>query len=345
MSSIARPLLSLRTALAALLFTAALTTACVRLGAVDDRTFIHRAKVRDERLGRSDGFPVVIAIPLAHDARGPMGSIGRLAYDALFAGAGYPPFRFNVTFSCAHVDEIGRSAYADPRSIWFNVFFGYYELDVRQEAWGRPFGYRSTERGAEIVFEDVVRVGKADWNYFSNHIYGVPLEAIRPHDVVDMSRVRTVHHGRERIGDGYWDVIELWDLVVVSAYQAKRDKRRLEETFGDLTTLWLDAFGTTAPGDAFPTSFVPMKIHARMYMAHNAEGGAIPDDKGRYETYIFGATVNQDYPDAAENARFLDLQLEALRGVIAKHNRARGFADAGPPRGAAAPTSPPRTGP
>jgi hypothetical protein len=307
------------------LLFAALCSACVRFGTIDDQAILPIPVVSDGHGGHSAAFPLVLRIPVGPHERGPMAEVGRVAYDALFADAAYPPFVFNVTFASAAPDSSGRSAYSDPRSIWFNVFFGCYEVDVSQTAWERPFGYRSTDQGAEVAFEDIARIGKADWNYFSNHVYGVPRDAIRPHDVVDMGSMRATYLGRERIGERYWDAVELRDIVVASACQSSKDAVRLEETFPGLTPLWQSSFGTKAPDDAVARSFVPMKIRARIYMAYSESYDALRGEPN-YNTYFVGATVNQDYPNEVENERFLGLQLTALRSVILEHMQDQGFA-------------------
>src|SRR5262249_37246291 len=142
------------------LLFAALCPACVGFGTIDGQAFIHIPEVADDSIGHSAGFPLVLRIPVGPHARGPMAEVGRVAYEALFADAAYPPFVFNVSFASAAPDYYGRSAYTDPQSIWFNVFFGAYEIDVSQAAWERPFGYRLTAHGAEIAFEDIARIGK-----------------------------------------------------------------------------------------------------------------------------------------------------------------------------------------
>lgn len=98
--------------------------------------------------------------------------------------AGQPRFVFNVCFSCGDGDSQG--VYADPESIWFNVFFGYYQIDVARSLWERPFGYRRGTGGAlEIHHRDLAAIGEADWNHFSNFLYGVPLGVVKRHQELE----------------------------------------------------------------------------------------------------------------------------------------------------------------
>jgi hypothetical protein len=307
---------------AALLLLGTLSAGCM-LGEIDDHAIVHRAHVDDDRIGHSKAFPTVLRVPVGPEPTGGMAEVGRLAHEALFPT--YPPFAVNVAFACGQTQLLtGRGPYANPRSIWYNVFFGFYEIDAPRSEWKRPFGYRLTDRGPEVDFEDVIRLGKADWNYFSNHVYGVPIEAIRPHDTVDMRTMRTVNHGRQRIGERWWDVIELWGMTVVSPYEAARDRHTLQETFPVLTRVWRGAFGLSEADDAFPRSFFPTRIHAKMYVSFT-EGHDGKRGEEIYETFVFGGTVNEDYKDQAENARFLDLQMASLRGLIINHGQGMGF--------------------
>lgn len=306
------------TRLSPLLLAAALP-ACHLFGEFDEHPLVTPPSFSDDKLGDADGLSTVLRVPMGPAGQGAMGRVGKLAYHALFEDAGYAPFVVNVSFACSR-PRLGRSEYADARSIWFNVFLGFYQIDVTPEHYDHPFGYKRQGDALVLDFEALARLGKADWNYFSNHVYGVPLDVVRRYDRVPSPRAEDL--GRTRVGDRYWDTVELRDIKVVSAYEAE-DDRRLEDTFGDLTQIWQMAFGTTRPGDRFPRSFAGTRMRARLYLAYSTE--PTPGGKPAFHTHVFGATINEDYPDHEENERFLELQLGALRGAIFREAGDDGF--------------------
>jgi len=253
--------------------------------------------------------------------------VGKLVKEAFFPDD--PPFLFNVAFSCGDPGIFGKGLYTDPRSIWFNVFFGYYEIDAPCSTWARPFGYRAAAPGAAVEFADVVRIGKADWNYFSNHVYGVPLAAIRPLDAIDMGTVTRRDLGRKRIGDSWWDHIELDGVEVVSAYTAPGEKGRLEDTDGFFSRIWRAIFGRPCPRPGATPSFVPTRMRAELYMAWT-KAKDVDVNGPVWRTLIFGGTVRSDHPDGAAARRFLDRQLAAVEKVMVHAHPKDGFASAAP---------------
>ncbi len=156
---------------------------------------------------------------------------GALAKRNLFAHT--PPFNFAVNFASAkpelkwHGGNLRTSSlYTNPTSKWFNVFFGYYELASNTSAgWDRPIGYESDQK--TLKPDDMVRVAKADWNYISNYMYGVPESAIAGKGLNNVEYasasnpdgIKVLYHGREKIGEKYWDKIEVQNVDAVSAYR------------------------------------------------------------------------------------------------------------------------------
>lgn len=69
--------------------------------------------------------------------------------------------------------------YGDPASHWFNVFAGYYEIDVARAVWGRPFAYLRGEDGArQVDSAEVAALGSADWNYLAREDGGALVETV-----------------------------------------------------------------------------------------------------------------------------------------------------------------------
>lgn len=294
------------------------------LGSINGRSFAVVPVIADPRIGRSRGWPLVMRFRVDDAAAGFPGGIGRIAHRALFSGS--PGFTLNVVFASARPSLFGRSDYANPRSIWYNVFFGYYQVDVSREAWGRPFAYDlHAEGGPAIRVEELARLLKADWNHLSNQLYGVPEDAIRPLDRVDPRGLESDHGGRVRKEgwDGAWDALEIRELEVVGPYSAAEGRDYVD--LGPVTgLLWRLCFGThpRCAGDA--RSFHPTRLRMRAYLCFAAG----EDERGEavYRTFVFGAVINKDYDrvDPEENARFMDLQMEEIERLIGEQ-RGIGF--------------------
>ncbi len=193
------------------------------LGAVDGHVFAAGVQIDDPRIGASVSPPVVVRIEVDENGKPEPAGVGALVKRKFFADR--QPFLFNVMFACGRPEPGGAGSYTDPRSIWFNVFVGYYEIDVSKALWKRPFAYDLD--GKQVEMDDMIRLGKADWNYFSNYVYGVPEGAITPHDALAPARGRSL--GKERIGHRMWDLIEIEGAEMVSAYVSGQDGQRLAD--------------------------------------------------------------------------------------------------------------------
>jgi hypothetical protein len=296
------------------------------VGEVKNAIFIHGADFSSRKFGESRAFPAVLEIVIDDEEREP-GNVGRLVKRALFPHDGR--LLFNVAFSCGDPGLWGKGLYTDPRSIWFNVFFGYYELDAPVATWARPFGYRQDGDRFQPELSDVVRIGKADWNYFSNRLYGVPLAAIAPHDAFDMEKIGHQHLGRVRIGESWWDHVVLEGVEVVSAYTAPGEKGRLEDADRLFSPIWRAIFGRPCPRPEATRSFFPVPMRAELYMAW-AKATDVDVEGPVWRTLIFGGTVRSDHPRPDEAREFLHLQLDAVRKVMAHAYARDGFATESP---------------
>ncbi len=282
-----------------------------------DGKFAPPARLDDPKIGRSMAAPGVFAVEVSRDSRGLDGA-GRVAHERLFPS--YPRFVFKARYSCGRSEPGEPGAYGDPLSIWFGVQLGYYEVDVPRSLWARPFGY-SLE--GEPMPEEVVRLGKADWNYFSNWLYGVPDAAIRGHDDAGPGAFAALETGRVRIGRRLWDRVLLRDVEVSSAYCAHGTSDLEDRPF--LGPIWRLALGAPHPRPEVRESFPAIRLSAGLYMTFK-EGWSEELHEPCWQTFIFGGTMNQGYPDEVENQRFLALQLEAVRRVIEER-----FPDLGAP--------------
>jgi hypothetical protein len=293
------------------------------IGKIGGDSSVKNVVVDDERFGESGSAPSVLKI-VVDDKRGTPGDVGRKVKQLFFPDE--PRLIFNVAFSCGAPCPC-RALYADPKSIWFNVFFGYYQLDVAKEEWKRPFGYYLSPAQPVIALLDILRLGKADWNYFSNYMYGVPEAEIQPYNGIDSSRVIFKQLTREKIGNSYWDHIQIDGVEVVSAYVSGRDGKHLVETDAIWTPVWRALFGPSQPKPEFAHSFIPTHMRAEIFMAYSEhDNDANLNEQRAFSTLMFGATINTDYADWGENEEFLGAQRESIRNVIASD-----YADAGFP--------------
>jgi hypothetical protein len=227
---------------------------------------------------------------------------GRLVKVKLFQD--HPPFVFNTVACVGAADASGRGAYPNPNSIWFNVFFGCYQIDARKGDWKRPFGYEAA-RGAEskIFFDDVARLGEADWNVFSNWMYGVPLEQIEPYLGVDP--VDTYQEpAPERIGNTLWHTATIDKATCVSTYESDAPGAVRLITNTKIDFVWRRAFGLPNPQANNPDSFVPTTLKAGLHMAY-------AEDDDAYHTVICGGTAL-----VSADPKFLAVQMAAVRSVI-----------------------------
>ncbi|MFT3769391.1 MAG: hypothetical protein QM820_28470 [Minicystis sp.] len=284
------------------------------IGAVGGQIEAHPPVIHDPETGPSRCIvPTITRIPVDTVPR--IGSeVGRLVKQTFFADV--PDFLFNVCFSVGWFPLGGAGPYSDPASPWFNVFAGYYQIDCPKPAWNRPFGYDISGRCPAVNFDEVLRIGKADWNYFSNWMYGVPIESIIPHDAPDPD-VRCASLGRQVVGASQWDLIDLDGFSAVSAYpsSAPGAPQLVENTL--LAPMWRLTFGEPSRREGHETSFPGAKMHARLYMAFS-------EDEEAYHTYLFGGTINKAF-EGPENHALLGRQMAACREVMASHYPDLGF--------------------
>ncbi len=295
-------------------------------GDVDGRVAVPVAEVDDPRFGKSSGVPVVLEIDVDRVQKEPA-NVGHKVDDVFFQH--YPPLLFNVCFSCGAPKGACRvGEYGDPRSRWFNVFFGYYQLDVRCADRASPFGY---DENGVVQKDDVLRIGKSDWNYFSNWMYGVPEKAIAPNNTLDGATVDVKPKGITIAGRA-WDVLTIDKARMVSAYVSGKPGDATLEARGPYSFLWQAAFGFPTPlGKELPqlNSFFPCDMKAVLYMCARKVEHADYSGEATWQTFLFGGTVNQWWAQQnqrpEENEEFLQCQLEAVREVITSSYPTLGF--------------------
>lgn len=255
---------------------------------------------------------------------------------------GYPKFYVNVAFACGRAKAFRAGTYTDPRSPWFNVFVGYYQIDVPipvKNPNARPFGYRpavGVPKGSNQSYvlypEDLARLGQADWNYFSNYLYGVPMEAL---DRVGAPAVSLKQEEDTPVGSRWWSTLSGSGIEVSSAYATRVDGGFLAMNSKWLTELWRAWFGQ--PYQARPerdgprTSFSATPMSTRMLVAFDQVSDRRYKGVNSYfRTFVFGGSVSDEWgrnhPDGGRyNEAFLNHQLDVLTRRAAKLCPTLGF--------------------
>jgi hypothetical protein len=286
---------------------------CPAVGQIDGTPAVIEPVIEDPRFGRSQlCTPTVLRIFVDEDERA-IADVGRIVKQRMFPK--HRPFVFNTVACVGRVSPEGAPGlYSDPTSIWFNVFFGHYQLDCPKPAWTRPFGYRSAA-GIESEFEpeDIARLGKSDWNWFSNWMYGVPLEDVLPYSGIDMSSIVVETAPPARIGSTLWHGLTLSQVEVASCYESdsRGAGRLVRNTIVD--DVWRRSFGLPNPQPEHSVSFIPTTIEAQVRMAYW-------EDERAFHTLIFGGTAAADADPA-----FLAAQMAAVESVIERGYPNRGF--------------------
>jgi hypothetical protein len=272
----------------------------------------HPPAFDDPDFGRSRMSSKNVTRFFVQDRKRVLADVGRIVKNTLWSD--YPDWVFNTVACVGAFDEEGRGSYADPASIWFNVFLGYYQIDAPKPDWTRPFAYESAGgSSSKIRFDEIVRLGKSDWGYFSNWMYGVPADVVEAHNAFDMSALRATQWDAEVIGSTTWHRALVEGVDFVSAYEAD------DPGAGDLvdnaliSRLWRRAFGPPNPRPGHSESFIGTTMDAGMYIAYW-------EDADAFHTTIFGGTG-----PSAGDPRFLDRQMGAAKAVIAESYAGLGF--------------------
>lgn len=272
--------------------------------------------IKDPVFGNSMTIPSILEVIIDGRAGRTTPSALGVVTEELFSD--YPKFVVNVAFSCGKARSFRPGPYANPGSRWFNVFVGYYQIDVPRSQWTRPFGYRPDGSGGfSIDPAEIALLGRADWNYFSNYLYGVPLNALRAaKDKAELAMLPPVE-----IGSQTWDHLGGSDIRVASVYQASTGEKLLD-TWYFLNNLWRAAFGQPFTSDDPDASFGLTELEAELLVGYGQDTGDFDLQEPVYRTYVFGGTVNRSWALAdyatrqAENAAFLQLQITTLTTLI-----------------------------
>ncbi len=303
------------------------------VGEIGDSTGVAKpAVVNSPEFGRSSALPMILEVPVASEKIG-MLEVGKKVHDKFFPDA--PPFNFNVNFSCANATGLSReSEYTDPRSPWFNVFFGRYQIDAPTGApgeagkWDRPFGFVRPGSN-EINFDDLLKIGKADWGYFSNWMYGVPeadLDRIFKDANVGRTPTCTVTNPSVTINGKEYVECTVDGVMLPSAYVSGKDGKGLTNNDPLMSNVWRNVFGkqndavNKDPRLAGLESFTPTEMKMKFYLRQEKRWD--PElNSYAYSTQIYGGGINKtwagnDPAKQAHNERFLEAQMDAVKATM-----------------------------
>lgn len=282
------------------------------VGQVAGSTAVHPPMIDDARWGRSLPCSPAVLRFFVDDVGRSLAAAGQRAKRALFAD--HPPFVFNTVacVGCDPGDDVRR--YNDPQSPWFNVFFGYYQIDCAKDLWERPFAYRSAAgRESVVLVDDLIRVGMADWIWFSNWMYGLPADIAVSYSSGGARRATVSDQEVHRIGQGTWHRVRLEDVDVATCEEgAGPGARRLADNT-PLAAMWRRSFGPPRRRAQRRPSFGPVTLEAVCDLCY------WEDDKA-FHTVVFGATAR-----AGTDPTFLQTQLAALQAVRENSYPSLGF--------------------
>ena len=282
-------------------------------GVIGGQTDVHPPEVHDPVYGDSQNCTGAILRVHVDEGRRELCAVGSKVKSSMFP-APYPPFVFNAVACVGAFEPDGPQRYGNPESPWFNVFLGYYQLDCARAEWDRPFGFASAA-GADSapVVEDLTRLGKSDWNYFSNWDYGVPEDALEPYCHIDPASDANVDHGLVEIAGRRWRHVDLLGVEVASSYVSGHPGARQLVDNTVVSAMLHEGFGYPDPRPGYDTSFIPTRLDATLHMAY------VADDE-YFHTLIFGGTAH-----AGADRPLLDAAVEATKVVISEHYPGFGF--------------------
>lgn len=280
------------------------------VGEINNRFLYTAPQLSDSRFGDTTHLPTVLEIYIDTGHQWPL-EIGKKVKAVLFQN--YPPIVFNVCFACSRPSFFKRiSNYANPNSHWFNVFFGFYEINAPCSKWNRAFGF--TENG-ELNKDDLIRLGKADWNYFSNYLYGVPDTYCEQNSLISGNEQISITNSNKVINNQKYIEVEMSNIQVVSGYCASGDSLLNNQPI--VSQLWRKVFGIYPAIDNISQSFMSCTMKMKFYIRYDIVWDNDLQEKA-YNTYVCGGTINMHYTNTMYNEQFLNAQMQGLEKCMKK---------------------------
>jgi hypothetical protein len=255
----------------------------------------------DTKFGRSRDNNATVTINVSDND-----DIGKLLKELMFKN--YPDFYLNIIASSAVVDQNGISDYANPVSQWFNVFYGFYEIDIPISDRSLPYGFDSS---GIVIPLDIIRIGLCDWNMLSSYMYGVPYN-ICEHNTHITGNENLYVTGTIKIGKYTYIEVEFNNVLGTSVYQAKSSLLNKENP---ISKLLQQSWGGYPYIPGYDIPFPKVRMAGKFYITHitvfNYKLNCFC-----YKTIVGGGVINIDYYDGKFNNDFLNKQMSEIRNTI-----------------------------
>ncbi|HEX8705108.1 MAG TPA: hypothetical protein VF815_40125 [Myxococcaceae bacterium] len=206
------------------------------------------------------------------------GSIGATAHEPFTAGELRRLFDLVVVFTIGDFEDgAGCSSYFDPKSPWYNVFYGAYGVRSYKQD-GSPWGFR---RDGQPHLEELIEVPSLDYNFLTAGCLGCPPSRM-------CFRLEEAIPGKE----GPWHTAEVACVIPSGLHRMK------DAVSPDLS--YYAVFGV--PEERYLSSqresYEPVQMRGKMYFRPVAER----------TTLVWGGLC----PDTPEGQRLLNSILDAM---------------------------------
>ncbi len=108
--------------------------------------------------------------------------------------------------------------------------------------------------------------------------------------------------------------LEIENVEVVSAYPGKE---KLVNNYAAFSPLWRRVFGTHSHVKGYDESFMTTRLKSRFFIRYD-KSEDLDLKETSYNTYIYGGSINMDYPDSEYNEKFLQAQIDSIKESIQK---------------------------
>lgn len=208
------------------------------------------------------------------------GSIGAVAHEPFPATEIMRLYDLLVVFTLGDFDDAaGCSRYFDPRSPWFNVFYGAYGIRSHKPD-GAPWGFRPD---GSVALEEMLDVPALDYNFLTAGRLGCPPSRM-------CFRVEEVTTGRHHA----WHFADV-RCVIPSGLHRMRDAVSPDLTYYAVFGVPEDSWLAGGP------SYAPVHMRGRMYFQPVADRA----------TLVWGGLT----PDTSEGQRLLASILDAMESL------------------------------
>lgn len=214
----------------------------------------------------------------------------------------YPSFMCSEYLTCSK-----KNNYSNPLSNWYNVVYGFYEINAPCSGWARPYGFTTDFK---IIPSEIIKVISSNTNIVINYIYGVPFwKCVEACSMQGKEKVTIVN---EKVSIGEYNYIEIMieDMNLITCYTT--DKKLLSLPYNSLSKLWREIFGTVEYIKGFETDFPIIRMKGKFYVRYEHTF----DRRLRtfvFKTWIYGGIVNMDTPNIMFHNEFLSEQLKSIR--------------------------------